>query len=325
MKKQWVLLLPALGLFGLLTMCSAQARAGAMAGLTLWGTLLVPSLLPFFTAAGLLTRLGLPELLGAFLSPLLGRALHISGTGCSLFLLGLSGGYPLGAVSAGELVREGRLSREEGEHLLCFCDTSGPAFAVGALRVGVFGSAAWGLLLWGVHALSALLIGLLLRPPGAPPPSCRRVLPVPSPGAALTGAVAASVSALLNMGGYVVFFSALLALCGEFGFPSRAAEALAALLGTDAAPLRALLSGALELSSGLGAMASLSPTPAALALAAGLLGWGGLCVHWQSAAAIQEAGLRIKGRLWGKLLHGVLSAGLMYAAASLLLRYAPSM
>ena len=102
-------------------------------------------------------------------------------------------------------------------------------------------------------------------------------------------------------------------------------KALGALLGTDPAPLRALFSGALELSGGLGAMAGLPLTPSSLALAAGLLGWGGLCVHLQSAAAIQEAGLRIKGRLWGKLLHGVLSAGLMYAAASLLLRYAPPM
>lgn len=325
MKKRWLSLVPALGLFALLSVYSASAKAGVLAGLRLWGTLLLPSLLPFFTAAGLLTRLGLPELLGERLAPVLGRALGCSDAGCSLFLLGLSGGYPLGAVSAGELVREGRLSRAEGERLLMFCDNSGPAFAVGALGVGVFRSPLWGWALWVVHALSALLLGLLLRPKAPPEGHNRPPLPDPSPGEALTGAVAGAVGALLSIGGYVLFFSALLAVAGEFGFPERAAAALAALWGGDPALFRAALTGALELSSGVGALAEVPATPEALALAAGLLGWGGLCVHFQSAAAASAAGLNAKGRLGGKLLHGVLSAGCMYVLSNIMLTYAPPM
>ena len=58
MKKQRISILGALGLFGSLIVFSAQARAGAEAGLRLWAELLVPSLLPYFAATGLLTFTG---------------------------------------------------------------------------------------------------------------------------------------------------------------------------------------------------------------------------------------------------------------------------
>ena len=128
-------------LFLLFLFSSADARQGAADGLRLWGTLLVPSLLPYFAAAGLLTRLGAVDALARRLAPAAAQLFGVSGAGAAVFLLGLSGGYPLGAASIGALYRDGLLQKDEAEHLLAFCDHSGPAFAVGALGVGVFGSA----------------------------------------------------------------------------------------------------------------------------------------------------------------------------------------
>lgn len=56
-------------LFLLFLFSSADARQGAADGLRLWGTLLVPSLLPYFAAAGLLTRLGAVDALARRLAP----------------------------------------------------------------------------------------------------------------------------------------------------------------------------------------------------------------------------------------------------------------
>ena len=77
--------------------------------------------------------------------------------------------------------------------------------------------------------------------------------------------------------------------------------------------------GALELSAGIGAMAGLPVSPSSLALSSFLLGWGGLCVHFQSLAVTAKAGLDLKGRRRGKLLHGVLSAAVTYGAAAIFL------
>ena len=319
MKTRTLSLAAALALFAALVLCSAEARLGAAAGLRLWSGLLVPSLLPYFAAAGLLTRLGLTEALGRRLAPAGKRLLGVSPAGVGIFLLGLSGGYPLGAAAVSDALRSGRIGRDEAQRLLFFCDNTGPAFAVGALGVGIFHRAELGLALWGVHALCALILGVLFRggagdslPPEGPAPES-------SFAGALTASVAAAVSALLSIGGYVAFFSALLAVAERMGFPGTLASLAAARTGWPEALFRALFTGLLELSSGIGALGGAAPDAAALTLGSFLLGWGGVCVHLQTAAVTAGTGLSLGGRLRGKLLHGLLSAAVTALLAPALL------
>ncbi len=314
MKKRFLSYAAGAALFLLFLFSSSDARQGAADGLQLWGTLLVPSLLPYFAAAGLLTRVGAVDAIARRLAPAAARLFGVSGAGAALFLLGLSGGYPLGVASIGELYRNGTLPKEEAEHLLAFCDNSGPAFAVGALGAGVFSSAGWGLLLWGIHALSAAAVGILFRRKkcSEEPPRPLRSPPVDF-GAALGGAVTAAGRTVLQIGAYVIFFSALLASLGTLGFPDTLAGELAFRTGAPLSFFRALFTGALELSSGIGAMAGLPLTPGSLALGEFLLSWGGLCVHGQAGAAAE--GLKMRKRLGGKLLQGVFSAALVYGIA----------
>ena len=170
------------------------------------------------------------------------------------------------------------------------------------------------MLLWGIHAVSAAAVGILFRrrtrggeAPIKPP---RRT---PDFGAALGGAVTAAGQTILQIGAYVIFFSALIASLGALGFPDTLAGELALYTG---GPL-SFFPGALELSSGVGAMAGLPLTPGSLALGEFLLSWGGLCVHGQAGAATE--GLKMRKRLGGKLLQGVFSAALAYAAASIIM------
>lgn len=92
------------------------------------------------------------------------RLFGIGGAGASALLLGVTGGYPLGADAVARLRRSGTLTREQAERALAFCNNSGPAFLVGAAGVGVFHSAGYGLLLYGVHVLSAVIVGMLFAP-----------------------------------------------------------------------------------------------------------------------------------------------------------------
>ena len=229
------------------------------------------------------------------------------------------GGYPLGAAAAAEAVREGAIPPGEGSRLLFFCDNTGPAFAVGALSTAVFHSAGWGLFLWGVHALAALLLGICGRGSGADGLPCPQASRAAVPEEALGASVGAAVSSLLSIGGYVVFFSAVLAVTEKLGFAGGAAARLARTAGWDEAACQAALTGLLELSSGVGAMKGISLTPAHLALGEFLLSWGGLCVHLQSAAVTAGTGLDMGRRLRGKLLHAVLSSVLAYFLAGRIL------
>ena len=79
MKRRFFGYAAGAALFLLFLFSSADARQGAADGLRLWGTLLVPSLLPYFAAAGLLTRLGAVDALARRLAPAAARLFGVSG------------------------------------------------------------------------------------------------------------------------------------------------------------------------------------------------------------------------------------------------------
>ena len=219
----------------------------------------------------------------------------------SSLLLGLVGGYPVGARTAAELVRRGELSPAEGARLLTFCNNAGPAFAIGVAGVSVFGSARTGAWLYLLHCAAALLTGLLF---------CRRPLPVTAmpkrpvpPQTGLTGqflrAVEGAVSAMARVCGFVVFFLVLL----------RLAEGL---IG----PLPPLAAGVLELTNGI---LRLTPDRRGFVTAAALLGWGGLSVHCQTAAVTAGSGISLRLYVPAKAVQAALSAGLAALLAPYLL------
>ena len=161
----------------LLLTCGNTAAQGVRDGISLCLASVIPALFPFFVAAQLLTSLGAAEVLGRAAGPLFRRLFGIDGAGAAAFLLGLIGGYPVGAKAAGSLVRQGFLSPEDGARLLTFCNNAGPAFILGIVGNGVFHSSRAGVWLYLLHAASATAVGLLLcrtggatKPPAVPLP-----------------------------------------------------------------------------------------------------------------------------------------------------------
>mgnify|MGYP000949439194 FL=1 len=124
----------ALGLLAVMAGLLAASETAAQAvreGLALCGGSVIPALFPFLVVSRLFVATGSAAALGRLLAPLTRRVLGVSGPGGTAVLLGLLGGYPVGAQTAGELVRTGAVSRQEGQRLLLFCNNCGPAFALG--------------------------------------------------------------------------------------------------------------------------------------------------------------------------------------------------
>ena len=152
-----VLLLAAAGLL----LAPQAAASGALQGLRACGTRVIPALLPFFVVSRMLTAFPLPT--AGRRADRLFRALFGVRAACLPALLtGLLGGYPAGAAAVTELYRAGALSKAEAERALCFCNNYGPGFFAGLIGAAVLGDVRRGLILYGLHALSALLTGLLL-------------------------------------------------------------------------------------------------------------------------------------------------------------------
>ena len=321
MKKPLFLVSLALTLAGFAALVAAPAAAaeGVRHGLSVCAGVIIPSLLPFLILSSLLTALELPRLLAKAAGPLMGRLFAVPGAAAAPLLLGLTGGYPVGAAATAELVRRGELSPEEGGRVLAFCNNTGPAFILGAAGSGVFGSARFGMLLYLSHILAAVAVGVLLRFSAkkkdrtfhaarrSETPPAFRSLPE-----ALPECVKGAVDSLLNICGFVTLFSAVTALLDARGWFSGAAGFLAARTGAELRFVRALLTGILELGGGIGVMSGLSPAPQNLALASFLLGFGGLSVHCQTLSVVAGAELGTARHFLGRLLHGALSAGITF-------------
>ena len=201
----------ALGLLAVMAGLLAASETAAQAvreGLALCGGSVIPALFPFLVVSRLFVATGSAAALGRLLAPLTRRMLGISGPGGTAVLLGLLGGYPVGAQTAGELVRTGAISRQEGQRLLLFCNNCGPAFALGVAGVGCFGSLRAGAWLWLIHVSAAVLMALLTRstssPAGRTSPSAPQAL-----SSAFPGAVRGAGEGMLHVCGFVVFFLVL--------------------------------------------------------------------------------------------------------------------
>lgn len=273
----------------LLLLRPQEAAAAVRDGLSLCGRTVIPSLFPFFVVISLLLQLGLAESLQRVCGAVMGPLFHLRGA-CALPLLaGLLGGYPSGAKTAASLYAQGRITRQEAELLLGFCDNCGPAFLLGCVGAGVLGNPDAGLWLYAVHILSAILAGILLcRLSGDRGPvllgSALPAAPVSFP-QALTSSVTGALASTLNVCAFVVFFQVLSAL--------------------PPAPPPPLVLGILEM---VGGVASLTPGPGGFAAAAAIVGWGGLSVHCQAMSLAAPEGLSFRWHWAGKALQAVLSA-----------------
>lgn len=272
---------------------TAEVTQAVTDGIALCVGQVIPALFPFLVVSSLLIKLGFGQMVARVFGRWMEPIFHQSGIGGTALFLGLVGGYPMGPRTVAQLYQDGHLPREQANRLLSFVNNSNPAFLVTVLGVGVFGSRKLGLWLWVIHVTAALLVGVALRPKKRPAKLAGRsgytVMAVPLSKAFVTS-VTGSLSAMGSICAFVVLFYVL-------------AVPLTHMTGGD----NPLLVGAVELFS---ATPLLPNSHTGFILAAGLSGWGGVSVLCQTAAVLDGTGLEMRWCVIGKLLQGMVSAGL---------------
>ena len=215
--KKILALVPFLLFGGALLIWPAAAMAAAREGLALCFRSVIPSLFPMMAVTGLLLRLGAAEALQGLFAPFMGPLFRLRGACAAPLLMGLVGGYPLGAAAAADLYRQNLCTRGEAERLLAFCNNCGPAFLLSYVGAGLFGSSLTGCRLYLIHTASALLTGLALcrlgggALPALPAAGARRKRP-PSLPEAFTQSVTAALQSVLHICAFVTLFSVAAAL-----------------------------------------------------------------------------------------------------------------
>lgn len=300
-RKMIRAMLPLLGGVGLL-LYPAEAAQAVRDGLVICGTSVVPALFPFFVLTKFFLGGVQSHTSGKASEAVMRRCFGLGGACMRPLLLSFVGGYPIGAASVAEQYRSGRISKNEAERLLVFCNNSGPAFFLGVIGAVVLSDAKAGLVLYAAHVLGALCCGALLRENRPRQAVLRKLRPAQEAQSGFLQAVSSSCAALLQISGLILFFSVVLSLLEASGIFRLLCRLLP---GIPAQTLRAMLCGIFELSGGV---IRLRGCDGAAVLCAFLMGWGGLCVHLQAMSFWQPQQLKPRGYFAAKLLHGTLSA-----------------
>lgn len=265
----------------LLTFDSKTALSGASDGINMCIYAIIPSLLPFFFLSILLTS-SLYSINSAIFRPL-GKLLRIPEGSEPLILMGLLGGYPVGAQCLSQAYENGQIRKNDAERMLAFCNNCGPAFIFGILSN--FFEKIWILwVLWGIHVVSSILVGITI--PGksqSKAVSSERRLTV-------SQALRRSIYVMAQVCGWVILFRMLITFLDRWmGF----------LLPNT---LKAALWGLLELANGCFALNMVSNMGDRFVLCSAMLSFGGLCVAMQTYGVVSE---KLRRRLYfpGKLLH----------------------
>lgn len=304
-----------LGLSALsLVLWPEQACEAMEQGLALCANVILPSLFPFFVLASLVVDLGMSRYLGRLLEPVMVPLFRINGACACALALGVVGGYPVGAQTAIQLYQSGQCSKDEAERLLAFCNNCGPAFILGVVGTGVFGSGTAGFLLYFTHLLASLLVGLIFRFHGSSGASSlaavRPQFQAVRFGTVFPKAVTGALQSIFNICAFVLFFAVavrMLTVSGVAAVLSNLLYRLLSPLGLSPDGGQRLLVGLLEVSSGVTSLTA-GTLPGRLSMAAFMLGWAGLSVHCQVLAFLGDSGLSMGTYLSGKFFHGVFSA-----------------
>lgn len=313
MKKRNILTIGLLILMILLLCFPNLCLHAAQNGLLLWFNKVLPSMLPFMIFINILVPLNGLQGFISHCTPLAQRLWHLPGESFFAFLMGVLAGYPMGAKVVKNLYCEHKLSLNEAERTLCFCNNCGPLFIIGTVGTAMLSKTSLGYFLLLIHLLSAFIMSLLLThnlpiststrvsdSTLAPPVSFFRLLNL---------SVINAMDTIVCVGGYIILFSVLLALMTQTPF---AQFLLGHLTSTSEGYLMAtgVLSSVLELSNGAHALSKLSLSTYSLACLSAAIGFGGICVYFQSLFVLEDTPFNTKPFFIAKCIQGVLSFAL---------------
>lgn len=264
------------------------ARDGMRAGLLLACRSVIPSVFPSLILTDLLFSCD-TSMIERTVGRLFSRAFRVSERGAVAWIAGLLAGFPIGAITVANDVRAGRLTKEEGEYLLSFVTNTGPAFLVGGVGLGAFGSVKVGWMLYLLQIPVSVVVGLIFRPRTRVKEHRNDQITSRSPD--FVSSIVRASENCVRIAGFVCFFSVLSTLISSHlpeGLPSAAVSAF------------------LEVGNGAVKAAGLASPIPAIPLAAFTVCFSGLSVVCQSLAALSGTGIRNRTFIMGRFTAGVI-------------------
>ena len=299
--------LPVVVLFLAMLFSPKAVFDGAESGLLLWFQVVFPTLFPFMLISGLMLSGGGLAVIARISDRLFSALFATSPNGSFAVIAGFLCGYPMGAKISADLVRSGKITRDEGAYLLSFCNNTSPVFIMNFIVWKTFDREELMvptlLILTGVPAFLSLFFRrfYLKGRKKFPDLSVRKeanakLLDFEM----LDSCLSDSFESIVKVGLYIIFFSILIALPGEL---SAAHPALAGTL-----PVLEMTNGILMIDHAVSDLSVSYP------LILGLASFGGFCSAAQTQCMLKGTSLPLLPYITQKLTAAAAASllGVMY-------------
>ncbi len=316
-------------IFLVFTLCilifSSSNLSAVKNGISLWATSVVPSLFPFFVATELLMHTNIIYQIGNILNIFMKPLFNVRGEGAFAFIMGIISGYPIGAKIATNFRKENICTKEECERLLSFTNNSGPLFIIGSVGILMYRNTMIGVLLFITHLLASLSVGFIFRFWKKNKNTKSHIYSehtyinkknqatLYNLGEVLSESIISSIKSILVIGGFVVLFSSIISILKSSGLTHLVEIILKPFfnfINVNPTFIEPIFTGFFEITNGISSISNIASKKLSIniIITAFLLGFGGFSVLLQVLSITSKSDLSIKPYLYGKLLHGIISA-----------------
>lgn len=279
-------------------------------GILIWGTKVLPALLPFFILTNLLSYTTFTATLGKYLSPITKKLYGVGGASGYVYIMSIISGYPVGAKLTADLYRNNIITKGQAKSITAFTSTSGPLFIIGTVGIGFFQSQKIGIIVLFSHLISALINGLLYK--CKENKSINNIESSPPHSNVLNTSMTNSITSIMIVGGFIALFYMLLNLLNNinaFALPIMIFKKL----GIQPNITNGIISGLIEVTTGAInlSLCGLNTELASIILSF-LVSFGGLSIHTQAYCFLKEFDMPYWTFLIQKITHAIISASVTF-------------
>ncbi len=286
-KNKYIFAVTAAAGLLLIILDSQTAMAGAKTGIDLCIRTVIPALFPFFFLTGIITGT-LSDPLGRIFRPI-SKICKIPEGAESILVLGLLGGYPIGAQAVYNGYAAGYISKNDARRMISFGNNPGPAFIFGMVGC-LFDKTLVPWIIWCIIIVTAIITAIIQ--PTYSHFSCKVIQKIK------TNHMETAIKAMAKVCGWVIIFRILITIFSRWFLWMLPAE------------ISIIIIGFMELSNGVASIVELNNPVFQFCCTCAMLSFGGICVCMQTAGV---AGPIISRQyLFGKLFQTSLTIPLSY-------------
>lgn len=139
-----------------------ETAKGIKNALVLIADNLIPSLFPFIVLSAYLVNSPVSDILAKVTNKLSVKLFKTNGYGMCAVIMGVIGGYPVGAKTVADFYECGKISKKQAQSLLLWCVNPGPAFVIIAVGAFMYNRIKSGIILYISIVLGAFVTGIVI-------------------------------------------------------------------------------------------------------------------------------------------------------------------